>query len=228
MKKNVKIIQRFVKQNKQNLKQTPKMLDIKVNITFRNPYSEKEYNQEYNITTIFMTGGKMKIAKAIVKATNELAERIGSYPREVTGMTLLRVLVNDTPTDLTQYRDLKLYGTLLSYHGYGLVVDKQITTASCVPDYVVAILNNENEPNRNKRIMKLTRESFMLEVGMVDANEGCPLSKLAIFCDNHHITYYAIDFRFFTIEHNKDKGYGRTIIYQFYISWLLQAIYTQF
>ena len=45
-RKNVKIIQRFVKQNKQNLKQTPKMLDIKVNITFRNPYSEK------NITKI--------------------------------------------------------------------------------------------------------------------------------------------------------------------------------
>ena len=40
-------------------------------------------------------------------------------------------------------------------------------------------------------------------------DEGCPLAQLIVVFDNHKITFYAVDFIFFTVEHNKDKGYSR-------------------
>ena len=58
------------------------------------------------------------------------------------------VIVNDLPQDLTQFNDLKLYGTLLNYHGCGLMAIMNAQTMSCVLDYILAMINNENEPNR--------------------------------------------------------------------------------
>lgn len=208
-RKNVKTIQRFAVKHKESIQQTPKIIDITVRITFTNPDSNKEYKQDYTIPTIFIKGGKNSVATAIKKATRELAEKIGSYPRTVTDMELTRVLINDAPANLTQFKDLKLYGTLLSYHGYNLVIDRQVITLSCVIDYIIAMLNNPDEPNRNKRIMKLTRQSLMAELGMTDENEGCTLNQLIMFFDKHKITYYAVDFRFFTVDHNKNKWPGK-------------------
>ena len=154
-------------------------------------------------------GGNKRIASEIKKRTHELAQKIGSYPREIEDMVLKSVIVNDLPQDLKQFKDLKLYGTLLNYHGYGLMASMNAQTMSCVLDYILAMLNNENEPNRKKRIVKLTRQSLMAELGMTREDEGCSLAQLIVFFDNHKITFYAVDFRFFTVEHNKDKGYSR-------------------
>ena len=71
------------------------------------------------------------------------------------------------------------------------------------------MLNNKDEPNRNKRLMSLTRESLMAELGMTHENEGCSLNQLIKFFDNHKISFYAMDFRFLTVAHNKDKWHGK-------------------
>eukprot|EP00973_Karenia_brevis_P082906 11495763-Karenia_brevis.AAC.1 len=68
--------------------------------------------------TIIVQGGKRRVANAITKATRELADKIGSYPREIEDMVLKTVVVNAVPQDLKQFSELKLFGTLLNYHGY--------------------------------------------------------------------------------------------------------------
>ena len=112
-------------------------------------------------------------------------------------MVLKSVIVNDLPQDLKQFKDLKLYGTWLNYHGYGRMASMNAQTMSCVLDYILAMLNNENEPNRKKRIVELTRQSLMAELGMTREDEGCSLAQLIVFFDNHKITLYSVDFRFY-------------------------------
>ena len=68
-------------------------------------------------------------------------------------MVLKSVIVNDLPQDLKQFKDLKLYGTLLNYHGYGLTASMNAKTMSCVLEYILAMLNNENEPNRKNALL---------------------------------------------------------------------------
>ena len=57
-RKNATTIQRFVVRNKQNFKQTRKMMDIQVYITFTTPDSDKDYKHCHPLPAIFITGGK--------------------------------------------------------------------------------------------------------------------------------------------------------------------------
>ena len=98
-------------------------------------------------------GGNKRIASEIKKRTHELAQKIGSYPREIEDMVLKSVIVNDLPQDLNQFKDLKLYGALLNYHDYGQMASMNAQTMSCVLDYILAMLNNENEPNSKNALL---------------------------------------------------------------------------
>ena len=129
------------------------MIDVKLSITFVNPNSGESYTQSYTIPTIVVKGGKRRIANAIKHATQELADKIGSYPREIKDMVLDTVVVNDVPEDLQQSKGLKLFGTLRNYHGYGLMARMNAQTMSCVLDYILDMLNNENEPNRKNALL---------------------------------------------------------------------------
>ena len=195
--------------NQKTTNNSQHLVTVEVSIVFVNPGSREAYEQSYTLPVFTVKGGNQRIATEIKKQTTELAKKIGSYPREIESMVLKSVLVNSLPQDLKQFKDLKLYGTLLNYHGYNLLANMNTQTMSCVLDYILDMLNNENEPNRKKRIIKLTRQSLMDELGMTREDEGCSLAQLIVFFDNHKITFYAIDFRFFTVEHNKDKGYSR-------------------
>lgn len=125
------------------------------------------------------------MAVAIKTATRDLADDTGTYPRTVTDLELAHAQITNTPAGLRQSKELKRFGTLISCHGYGLVVNRQLITSSCVIDFIIAMLNRKDEPNRTKRIMKLTRASLMLELGMNDENERCTLNQLTLFSDNH-------------------------------------------
>lgn len=96
------------------------------------------------------------IAVGIKQQTHELAQKIASYPREIEVMVHKSVIVNDLPQDLKQFKDVKLYGTMINYHGYGLMASMNANTLPCVLDCILARLNNENEPNKKHRIMKRT------------------------------------------------------------------------
>ena len=157
------------------------MINLTLRITFLNPVSGESYTQKYTMPTIVISGGKRRVANAIKKATRELAVQVGSYPREIEDMVLETIIINDIPQDLKQFSDLKLFGTLLNYHGYGLMANMSAKTMSCVLDYILDMLNNENETNRNKRIMKLNKHTLMAELGMTREDEGCSLTQLIVF-----------------------------------------------
>ena len=59
------------------------------------------------------------------------------------------------------------------------------------------MLNNKDETNIDRRLMILTRDSLMAELGMKHENEGCSLNQLIKFFDNHKISFYAIALVFF-------------------------------
>ena len=61
-------------------------------------------------------------------------------------MKLISVTINNAPQKLQQFENSKLFGTLLSYHGYGLQINEIVNT--CVPDYLLNKLNNNNEQNK--------------------------------------------------------------------------------
>ena len=147
------MIQDWVKQNEDECTQTDKMINVKLSITFVNPNSGESYTQSYTIPTIVVKGGKRRITNAIKHATQELADKIGSYPREFEDMVLDTVVVNNVPQDLQQFKDLKIFGTLLNYHGYGLMARMNAQTMSCVLDYILDMLNNENEPDRKIELL---------------------------------------------------------------------------
>ena len=56
-KTQTKVIQNWVKQNKDDFKQTDKMIDVKLSITFVNPNSGESYTQSYTMPTIVVKGG---------------------------------------------------------------------------------------------------------------------------------------------------------------------------
>ena len=93
------------------------MIDVKLSITFVNPNSGESYTQSYTMPTIVVKGGKRRIANAIKQATQELADKTGPYPRKIGDTVWGTVVVNAVPQDLKQFKDLKLFGTLLNYHG---------------------------------------------------------------------------------------------------------------
>ena len=130
------------------------LVTVEVRVTFVNPDSGSAYEQNYTLPVFTVKGGNKRIASEIKKKrAHEFAQKIGSYPREIEDMVLKSVIVNDLPQDLQQLNDLTLYGSLLNYHGYGLMASMNAQTMSCVLDYVIAMLNNENEPNRNNALL---------------------------------------------------------------------------
>ena len=80
------------------------MIDVKLSITFVNPNSGESYTQSYTIPTIVVKGGKRRIANANKHATQGLADRIGSYPREIEDMVVRTVVVHDVPHYLNQIK----------------------------------------------------------------------------------------------------------------------------
>ena len=84
-------------------------------------------------------------------------------------------------------------------------------TGSCVPDYVVATLNNDNGKDRNKRLKRLNHETVLIELGMKSLTEGCMLAQLIAFCERHIVTDYALKYKYATFKTNAgDKSRKRT------------------
>ena len=137
--------------NQKSSDKSQTLVTVEVSITFVNPDSGSAYEQNYTLPVFTVKGGINRIASEIKKRMHELAQKIGSYPREIEDMVLKSVIVNDLPQDLKQFKDSKLFGTLLNYHGYGLMASMNAQTMSCVLEYILAMLNNENEPTRKTR-----------------------------------------------------------------------------
>ena len=100
-----------------------------------------------------------------------------------------------------------MYGTLFNYKGYGLDALNGKIQNACVPEYLLNLYNNENETNPRKRLKKLTIEKIVEELGMKSIDDGCNTEQIRKFCNNHKITYYALDYRYKLFDTNNDMNY---------------------
>ncbi len=150
LRRNVKTkeIQNWVRGNAENFRQKEQTVDIKVHITL--VHNNDIQQIDYDIPIFTVKSGKRKLAIIVKNKVRELAEKIGSYPREIRQITFKHVVVNNVPQSLKQFENMKLCGTLVNYHGYNLIIIEQ--TRSCVVDYLLRMLNDVNETNKKKRI----------------------------------------------------------------------------
>ena len=118
-------------------------------------------------------GGKYKLMRFIKSKTQELKLKIEDSPKTVLDMKLVELVIENVPESITLFEHIKLFGGGLDYMHYNLKAGKY--TGSCVPDYVVATLNNKDEKDRSRRLNKLTSETVLIEMEMKTSTEGCTL-----------------------------------------------------
>lgn len=109
------------------------------------------------------------------------------------------------------FKNIKMFGTLFDYKGFGLDVYDNKIPNSCVPLYLLELYNNENEKNPRKRLKKLTLNKILEELEMKSVDEGCCVNQISKFCEIHKITYYVLNFKYKLFETNNNMGYNSNL-----------------
>ena len=154
----IKILQRFARQNAENFKKSDRVVEIKVWVKVFNKNTNKEQEDEIWLPGEMVEGGKYKLMKFIKSKTQELKRKIEDSPKTVLDMKLVELVIQDVPKSITLLEHIKLFGGGLDYMHYNLKAGKY--TGSCVPDYVVATLNNKDEKDRNRRLKNLSAKLY--------------------------------------------------------------------
>ena len=69
------------------------------------------------------------------------------------------------------------------------------------------LYHNPKETNPRTRLANLTMEQVLKELNMSAIDERCSIAQIAVFCETHKITYYALDFKYKLFETNNHLGY---------------------
>ena len=167
---------------------------------------EEERNAFPPVTTVYggVNGVKLFLKHAVIETV--YAYEDSGY--EILAIELKMLYINSRRhTSNTDFRTIKMYGTVFNYTGFGLQALNGKTPNACVPEYLLQLYNNPEETNPRKRLAKLKMEKILHELNMNTIDEGCSITQIAAFCDIHKITYYALDFRYKLFETNNHKGY---------------------
>ena len=157
------------------------------------------------MTTVYGANG----VKLFIK--HKIIEMVYAYEDsdwEIVSMSIIKLYHNkQKQKGNINFKDIKMYGTVFNYNGFALQAVESKTLNSCVPEYILKLYNNPEETNPRKRLVKLTMDKILQELNMNTIDEGCSIAQIAIFCDIHKITYYALDFKYKLFETNNHKGY---------------------
>ena len=127
--------------------------------------------------------------------------------REILSMNLIKLYIGKQKQHETHFKDIKMYGTLFNYNGFGLDAIKGEIANACVPEYLHKLYNNPDETNPRKRLSKLTMDKILKELNMNTIDEGCSITQIANFCNIHKITYYVLNYKYKLFETNNNVGY---------------------
>ena len=114
-------------------------------------------------------------------------------------------------TNNTDFRTIKMYGTVFNYKGFMLDAIETKTPNCCVPEYIHDLLYNPFETDGRKRIAKLTIQDVLDDLGMTNIGEGCCIEQIAGLCNKRKVTYYAFDYKYKLFETNKDMKYHNNL-----------------
>ena len=90
------------------------------NVTSENT-DGKVTTEEFNTKSFDVFGGKMKIRKAIQAKTDEIEMLFKEqYAIELQDIKIKRIYIDDIKLNPTDFKDIKIFGTLLNLCGYDL------------------------------------------------------------------------------------------------------------
>ena len=166
-------MQKLYKENKETLKQTH-AIQVIFSIKFTNEVNHRTWSGN----VIHVTGGRGNIRKTIQNEADEVVHAVqdkydneGVDPSYPNAIQIKHVYINKVKQDLTDYKDIKMFGTILEFCGYGLGKEEYKYENACVVEYHVEMFNR-------KRNQGWTIERFMNEIGMKSIDEGVTLNQL--------------------------------------------------
>ena len=179
-------------------------VEFAIHITLRhvseNPSQRIEHVEKIRISMTTVLGGINGVKLFIKKKIMEMIYAYEGSGYEIVSMTIVKLYIQKKRQQLkVNFKEIKMYGTLFNYNGFGLKAIKSEVPNSCVPEYLLKLYNNPNEKNPRKRLVKLTIEKILKELNMNSIDDGCSIEQIAIFCEIHKITYYALNYKIQTI-----------------------------
>ena len=173
-----------------------------------------EIDRSYPGDVFQVTGGKGSIRKAIQAAVEVVKDAlIDKYDDDESGgkidrdsLKIKHIYMNNIRQDLTDFKDIRMFGTVLDVCGYGLSGEKYTYKNACVVEYHVEMFNK-------KVNQKWTIERFMKEIGMLSIDEGVSLNQLIPLYNKYRIRYHCVDFKYHKTASHNDRDYKANEIY---------------
>ena len=167
------------------------------NVTSENT-DGKVTTEEFNTKSFDVFGGKIKIRKAIQAKTDEIEMLFKEqYAIELQDIKIKRIYIDDIKLNATDFKDIKMFGTLLNLCGYDLNVGNYDFINACAVEYHVQMFNKFRDN-------KWTVERFMNELNMKSIDEGVSLNQLIPLYIKYKIGYHVVDFKYhLTTSHNE-------------------------
>jgi hypothetical protein len=161
------------------------------------------------LTTVYggIDGVKLFIKHRIIETVYAWEDSFN----EIISISLNRLYINTQKQHETHFKDIKMYGTLFNYNGFGLDAIKGEIENACVPEYLYNLYNNPDETNPRKRLSKLTMDKILKELNMNTIDEGCSITQIANFCNIHKITYYVLNYKYKLFETNNNVGHNSNL-----------------
>ena len=167
-----KVIQNWVKKNSHHFKQEDHTIQIVYDIVTKNNDSGETKTKQHNTKAFDVYGGKVKIRKAIESKNKEIREVFeNDYNVELEDLKIKRIYIDDVKMDVKEFKDIKMFGTLLNLCGYDLNVLPYQFINACTVEYHVKMFNKFRDN-------KWTVERFMKELDMKSIDEGVNLNQL--------------------------------------------------
>ena len=155
----------------------------------------------FPITNIM--GGIQGVRLYIKNAVTNSVFRWEDSQYEIESIGLTRLYMSKQKQSVSvDFKDIKMYNGVFNYMGYGLLAMKNEIENTCVPTYMLKLLNDPGETNPRKRLKKLNMEKLLDELKMASVTDGCSVKQIAEFCDNHKITYYVLNYKYKLFETN--------------------------
>ena len=113
------------------------------------------------------------------------------------------IYIDKVKRNSQDFKDIKMFGTLLNLCGYELNVSNYEFINACGMEYHVSMFNKFRDN-------KWTIERFMVEVGMTSIDEGVSLNQLIPIYIKYKIGYHTVDFKFHVTASHNDHNYTPT------------------
>ena len=164
----------------------------------------KNSTRTYDSKVFDAYGGKQQIHKAIEIKSKDIYEMLdNSYDWELVDFKIKRIFIDTIKKDVTDFKDIKMFGTLLNICGYDLSVGNHEFKNACGVEYHVKMFNK-------CRNHGWTNERFIAETGMKSIDEGVSLNQMIPIYIKYRIGYHIVDFKYHKTASHNDHNYTPT------------------